>query len=298
MKRLIRIGTRESKLALAQSQWVAGEIMKKFPDYEIDLVKFNTQGDLIMDQRLDDKGGKGLFVKELEYALLDGRIDLAVHSMKDMPAELPDGLMIAAISKREDPRDVLISRDGRKLEELDMNAVIGTSSVRREVLIRQMRPGISTRILRGNVPTRIGKLENGEYDAIILAMAGLKRLGLENRCTQCFDVNRFIPAVGQGALGIETRKDADTDYLLRSVHDRETALAVTAEREYMKSLNGSCNTPLGAYASISNGRITMHGFLAADDMSNAFTEHIAGPAEEALMLGRKLAEKIKNRMTE
>jgi hydroxymethylbilane synthase len=296
MKRRIRIGTRESSLALVQSQLVAGEILKKYPDWEMELVKFKTQGDRLLDGRLDDKGGKGLFVRELENALLDGKIDLAVHSMKDMPAELPEGLAIAAISRREDPRDVLLSRDGRKLEELDTHAVIGTSSLRREALVRQMKPGAETRLLRGNVPTRIAKLESGEYDAIILAMAGLKRLGLEDKCTQCFAVERFVPAAGQGALAIEARAEDDAGYLLRSVHDPETALAVAAEREYMKSLNGGCNTPLGAYAAIAGGKMTLYGFLAAEDLSKSFTEYVEGPAEDALLLGRKLADTMKNRM--
>lgn len=296
MKRTIRIGTRESRLAIVQSQWVADEIKKKHPLYEFEMITFKTRGDVLLDQKLDKIGGKGLFTRELENALLDHSIDIAVHSMKDMPARLPEGLEIAAVSRREDPRDVLISRDGRTLGELPGDAVVGTSSVRRELQLLQLRPDVITKTLRGNVPTRINKLENGEYDAIVLAMAGLKRLGLEGRCTQCFTIVQMVPAVGQGALGIETRKGEDTAYLMESVHDEEAALAVAAEREYMARLNGNCSTPLGAHAVIRSGRMNLYGFLASEDKSAAFKESVGGAAENAVLLGRKLADMMAERL--
>lgn len=260
------------------------------------MVTFKTRGDMILDQKLDKIGGKGLFTRELEIALLEHSIDIAVHSMKDMPAQLPEGLMIAAVSKREDPRDVLITRNGKTFGELAEGAVVGTSSLRRELQLLQLRPDIITKTLRGNVPTRINKLENGEYDAIVLAMAGLKRLGLEARSTQCFTVEQMIPAVGQGALGVETRKGEDTAYLLDSVHDDETALAVAAERVYMSRLNGNCSTPMGAHAVIEGGRMTLYGFYAAEDKSMAFRDTVEGAPEDAALLGKKLADRMADRL--
>lgn len=295
MKRLIRVGTRESKLAIVQSTWVINEIKKKFPDYEFELLGFKTQGDLMLDEKLDKIGGKGLFIKELENALLNHSIDIAVHSMKDMPAELPEDLTIAAVSKREDPRDVLISSDGKTLDQLGDNAVIGTSSVRREVQIQQLKPGLVMKTLRGNVPTRISKLENKEYDAIILAMAGLKRLGLENKCVQCFDVDQMIPAAGQGILGVETRMGEDVEYLLESIHDEEAFLAISAERAYMLKLNGSCSTPIAAHAVIEGDRMKVYGFLALEDKTEAFREWIEGSKYDAVLLGEKLADSILKR---
>ena len=271
---------------------MANEIGKKFPDYEFELVGFKTQGDLLLDEKLDKIGGKGLFIKELENALLNHAVDMAVHSMKDMPAELAEGLTIAAVSKREDPRDALISLNGKTLEQLDNGAVVGTSSVRREVQIRLLRPDLFMKTLRGNVPTRINKLENGEYDAIILAMAGLKRLGLENKRVQCFGIDQMIPAVGQGALGIETRQGEDVEYLLESVHDEEAFLAVSAERAYLLKLNGNCSTPVAAHAVINGDRMKVYGFLASEDKTEACRDWIEGCKYDGVSLGEKLAENI------
>jgi hydroxymethylbilane synthase len=292
MKRLIRVGTRESKLAIVQSNWVVNEIRKKFPEYEFELIGFKTQGDLLLDEKLDKIGGKGLFIKELENALLNHSIDMAVHSMKDMPAELPEGLTIAAVSKREDPRDALISWDGKTLDQLEKNAVVGTSSVRREMQIRLLRPDLVMKTLRGNVPTRISKLENRDYDAIILAMAGLKRLGLENKCVQCFDLDQMIPAAGQGILGVETRMGEDSGYLLESIHDEEAFLAVSAERAYLLRLNGNCSTPVAAHAVITGDRMKVYGFLASGDKAESSRDWIEGDKYDALSLGEKLAESI------
>ena len=199
---------------MVQTQWVVNQIKKKHQHLDFEIVGIKTKGDIILDKMLDKIGGKGLFIKELENALLEKKIDMAVHSMKDMPAEIPAGLKIAAVSYREDPRDVLVTVDGRTLEDLDAGAVIGTSSVRREVQLKKIRPDLKFKVLRGNVLTRLVKLANREYDAIILAAAGLKRLGLAEMCVQYFNVEELIPAVGQGILGIETRDDGELDYLL------------------------------------------------------------------------------------
>lgn len=292
MKRVIRVGTRDSKLAIVQTEWVINEIKNKFPHFEFELVKIKTTGDIILDQRLDKIGGKGLFIKELENALIDKTIDMAVHSMKDMPAELPEELTIAAISKREDPRDALITADGRKLDQLKSDAVVGTSSLRREVQILQRNPGLSVKTLRGNVLTRINKLINNEFDAILLAMAGLKRLGLEDKCVECFNVQDMIPAVGQGALGIETRRGDDIDYLIESIHDEESHLSVSAERAYMLKLNGSCSTPIAAHAVIEGDRMKINGMLALDDKSEVYRAYIEGSKHDAVILGVRLADMI------
>lgn len=292
MKKVIRVGTRESKLAVVQTEWVINEIKKKFPQLEFELVMIKTSGDVILDQRLDKIGGKGLFIKELENALINKTIDMAVHSMKDMPAELPDELTIAAVSMREDPRDALITSDGRKLEDLKPGSVIGTSSLRREVQILQRNPGLQVKTLRGNVLTRINKLVNNEYDAILLAVAGLKRLGLEDKCTEYFNVQDMIPAVGQGALGVETRKDYEIDFLLESVHDEETSMCVSAERAYMLKLNGSCSTPIAAHAVMEGDKMKVYGMLAPDDMSNVYRAYVEGNKQDAEALGKQLADMI------
>jgi len=296
MKRLIRIGSRESALAIAQSSWVADEIRKKFPDYGFEVVGFKTQGDMLLDQRLDKIGGKGLFTRELENALLNGSIDIAVHSMKDMPARLPDGLTIAAVPKREDARDALITKDGKTLEQLGNNAIIGTSSLRREAQMRELRPDLRFKTLRGNVPTRISRLDNGEYDAVILAMAGLKRLGLASWRVRSFGVEEMIPAAGQGALGIEARKDDDTAYLIESVHDMDAFLAVSAERAFMLKLNGSCSTPVAAHAVIAGQEMRIYGFLAREDNMKYCRDCIEGNKHEAELLGELLADRIKSKL--
>ncbi|MDF2523143.1 MAG: hemC [Clostridiales bacterium] len=292
MKKVIRVGTRDSKLAVVQTEWVVNEIKKKFPELEFELVKIKTSGDIILDQRLDKIGGKGLFIKELENALINKSIDMAVHSMKDMPAEIPEELTIAAVSMREDPRDALITADGRMLKDLKPDSVIGTSSLRREVQILQKNPELRIKTLRGNVLTRINKLIDNEFDAILLAAAGLKRLGLEDKCAEYFDIQDMIPAVGQGALGIETRKEDDIDYLLESVHNEESYLAVSAERAYMLKLNGSCSTPIAAHAVIEGEYMKVYGMLALDDKSEVYRAYIEGNKRDAVILGEKLAEMI------
>lgn len=295
MGKVVRVGTRESKLALVQSEWVISEIKKKYPELEFELVPIKTKGDIILDKRLDKLGGKGLFIKELENALINKTIDMAVHSMKDMPSELPKELIIAAVSKREDPRDVLVTSDGRTLDDLPPNAVIGTSSVRREVQILNKKPGFTIKTLRGNVLTRVSKLTNCEYDALILAKAGLKRLGLEDKCAQCFEIDDMIPAVGQGALAVEARADEDIEYLIKSIHDEETAMCVSSERAYMKKLNGSCSTPIAAHAVITGNTMRIYGMYAEEKSFDVIRESIEGKKNDAVCLGEKLADIILER---
>jgi hydroxymethylbilane synthase len=292
MKRKIRVGSRESKLAMVQSQWVVNEIKKKHPDIEFEIVGIKTKGDIILDKTLDKIGGKGLFIKELENALLEKDIDIAVHSMKDMPAEIPSGLKIAAVSVREDPRDVLVTADGRTLEEIGSGSVIGTSSVRREVQLRSIRPDLEFKFLRGNVLTRLNKLVNKEYDAIMLAAAGLKRLGLMDKCIQYFNVEDIIPAVGQGILGIETREDDDIDYLLDSIHCEESALRIQAERAYMIKLNGGCSVPIAAHAVIEGDSMRVYGMFATEDKLSVYRACVEGNKKEAESLGLRLADMI------
>lgn len=296
MKRKIRVGSRESKLALVQSEWVVDEIRKKHPELEFEIVPIKTKGDVLLDTRLDKIGGKGLFIKELEIALLAQSIDIAVHSMKDMPAEIPEGLAISAVSRREDPRDVLVTADGRFFEELVEDAVIGTSSVRREVQLLEKRSDLRFKTLRGNVLTRLNKLLNREYDAIVLAAAGLKRLGLEDRCIQYFDVAEMVPAVGQGILGVETRKNDDISYLLDSVHCEEAAMQLSAERTFMVKLNGGCSVPIAAHAVIEGEKMKVYGLLAPEDKAAVFRATVEGNKHEAAMLGERLADGILEQM--
>lgn len=295
MKKIIKVGTRESDLAIAQSKWVIAAVQKKYPYLEFELVPMKTSGDRMLDRRLDDSGGKRLFIKELETALINKSIDIAVHSMKDMPVDLPEELIVAAVSQREDPREALVTADGRTLEQLAANAIMGTSSMRREVQILQKKPGLQVKNLRGNVLTRLNKLLDNEYDAILLAMAGLKRLGLENKCVQCFEVTDIIPAVGQGALGIEIRKGEEAAFLLESVHDANAALAISAERAYLVKLNGSCGIPIGAHATIAGDMMTIHGMLAPEDKSVVYRTSVTGSKHDATLLGEILAERILER---
>ena len=292
MRKKIKVGTRGSALAIAQTQLVLGTILQKFPRLEFELVQITTSGDLILDRTLDKVGGKGLFVKEIEHALDTGAIDLAVHSMKDIPAQVGAGLTIAAVSKREDPRDVLIAAPGMKLAELPGGAVIGTSSIRRETQLLEKRPDFKVAMLRGNVVTRIDKFLQRQYDGIVLAAAGLKRLGLADKVSQFFEVDEMIPAVCQGILAIQTRAADDNGYLLESVHCEEAALCAGAERAYMIRLNGGCVTPIAAHAVIDGARMTVRGMLADDKKGRIFRATVSGNKGEAAMLGDQLADLI------
>ena len=286
------VGSRRSQLALTQTKWVLSQL-KHLNEDELDftLHEMVTKGDQILDVTLSKVGGKGLFVKEIEQALLDGKIDFAVHSMKDMPAELPKGLMIGCIPEREDHRDVLISKGHIPLDELDPGAVIGTSSLRRSAQILARRPDLTIKWIRGNIDTRLKKLESEEYDAIILAAAGLARMGWSKEVvTQYLDPDICIPAVGQGALAIECRED-DEELLriLKPLHSEKTAKAVIAEREFLQKMEGGCQVPIGGYASIKdNGTISMMAIVAAPDGEIIYKEIVEG--SDPIQVGKEAAE--------
>ena len=271
----LRIGTRGSKLALVQANMVADLLRGAGAATEIVVLK--TTGDRILDRPLADAGGKGLFVKELEDALLNDTIDLAVHSMKDVPVDLPSGLAIAAVLRREDPRDVFVSNRAKTLADLPHGAILGTSSVRREAQVRRVRPDLKCVLLRGNVDTRLRKLDEGEMDAMLLALAGLKRLGLEHRATQVLD--DFLPALSQGAIGIEIR-DSDTRAreIVTQLNDKDTEIALDCERAFQRALGGSCRSPMAGLAIVSGGRLHFRGEVLAPDGS----EYVQSEIEIAL----------------
>lgn len=292
--RILRIGTRGSLLALTQSEWVKAELERQWPGCRIELKIIKTTGDKILDVPLAKVGGKGLFVKELEDALLDGSVDLAVHSMKDVPAVLPDGLEIGAIPAREDARDVLISRDGLDLSELPEGATVGTSSLRRAAQIRHLRPDLAIENLRGNLDTRLRKVHEGRYDAIILAAAGIHRMGWRERITSYLEAARFLPAIGQGALGIEIRTaDKAVLNLLTPLHDTDTAVAVQAERSLLKELEGGCQVPIAGFARVVDGlQVELSGLVAAIDGKTIYRRTRSAPCGEAQALGRGLAREL------
>jgi hydroxymethylbilane synthase len=292
MRKIVRVGTRKSELAITQTNWVIDRIKESFPELCFELVGITTKGDMILDRSLDKIGGKGLFINELENALLNNTIDIAVHSMKDMPAELPDKLVIGAIPKREDPRDVLVSLGGRTLKDLNEGAIVGTGSVRREVQILELRPDLRIKPIRGNVPTRLNKLIEKQFDAIVLAIAGLKRLGLEEKAIEPFSYDELVPAVGQGALGIEVRKGDELLNIIKTINDTDTELCVNAERAFLKRLNGSCSTPLGAYAHICGDDMKIYGMLAENDKTKVRKAIVDGKKENFEELGIRLADML------
>lgn len=293
MKNSIVIGTRGSKLALWQAEHIAGLIRERYPAIEVTLKKIVTTGDRILDVPLAKIGGKGLFTKELENAMLSGEIDLAVHSLKDMPTELPEGLVLAAITTRADACDAFVSLRYASLDELPQGATIGTSSLRRRAQLLKYRPDLKTVDLRGNLDTRIKKLENQEMDAIILASAGLKRLGLEKYITQLLPAAICLPAVGQGALAIETRMDdPEVLSLLAFLNDRETIAAVTAERAYLREVEGGCQVPVGVYGTLSGDRLLLEATILRIDGTSEVRAQIAGNCSEAEELGVKLAQQM------
>ena len=293
MQKLVKIGTRASLLAMAQSNWVKESIEKQYSDVTVELVKIVTKGDKILDVPLAKVGGKGLFVKEIEEALLRKEVDIAVHSMKDVPSELPDELHLGIITKREDPRDAFVENHYLCVEDLHKGAKIGTSSLRRKSQLAALKHDFVIEDLRGNLDTRLRKLDEGMYDAIILAAAGLNRLGLSDRITSCFAPNIMLPAVGQGAVGIELRRE-DEELLkgLSFLDDRDTSIAVTAERGFLKRLEGGCQVPIGAFAEIENDRVTLTGLVAEVDGSKVIKESVSGSMTDAESLGRNLAEEI------
>ncbi|HEY4113114.1 MAG TPA: hydroxymethylbilane synthase [Rhizomicrobium sp.] len=296
----LRIGTRGSALALAQANMVRDALAARGLVCEI--VPLKTTGDRITDRPLADIGGKGLFTKELEEALLSGRIDLAVHSMKDVPVDLPAGLKIAAILPREDARDVFISRKARTLAELPKDARVGTSSVRRQAQVLRARPDVEIVSLRGNVDTRLRKLQAGDYDAIILALAGLKRLGLEDRTTTIFSLEEWLPALSQGAVGIEIRSDdRRTNEAVAPLNDLPTEIALACERAFQSALDGSCRSPIGGHATFGSGVLHFRGEVIAPDGSGfadaSFEQKLGGnPLREAEALGRETGLALKPRV--
>lgn len=299
MSKLIRIATRQSPLALWQAEHVADRLRAAHPGLEVELVKMVTRGDKLLDAPLAKVGGKGLFVKELEQGMFDGIADLAVHSMKDVPAELPDGLHLAAILEREDPRDAFVSNRHAAFADLPPNARIGTSSLRRQCQLKLRLPGCETLNLRGNVGTRLDKLESENYDAIILAAAGLIRLGLAHRITEYLAPEASLPAVGQGAIGIECRRDDDrVNQLLSVLHHVPTATCVTAERAFNERLNGGCQVPIAGHAELTGDRLRLRGLVAMPDGAEAVWGEVEGHAREARALGVTLADDLLSRGAE
>ena len=310
MNRKVKIGTRGSRLALAQAGRVAEQLQARWPGLVVTLEAIKTTGDKILDVPLAKVGGKGLFVKEIEEALLEGRIDLAVHSLKDLPAQLPQGLTIGATPIREDPRDVLISKDGKTFSELPPRARIGTSSLRRKVQLLHARPDLEILPLRGNLDTRIRKLETEDLHAIVVAAAGVKRLGVTARITEYLPEEISIPAIGQGALAVEVREDdEETLKLVKALDHWETRQATSAERAFLQRLFGSCQVPIAAYAKIepaasvrlsahaegsgeSNGRLIVSGMVADLDGKRLVRETIEGDPDSPEALGTALAEKL------
>ena len=295
---LLRIGTRGSPLALAQANMVRARLAAAHgvDEERITLTVIRTTGDVIQDRTLADAGGKGLFTKEIEEALLAGSIDLAVHSAKDMPTVLPDGLTITAVLPREDARDVFISRVAKTLQELRAGAVVGTASLRRQAIVKRLRPDLAVVPIRGNVDTRLRKLDDGVVDATLLALAGLQRLGLTHALTSIFSVEEFLPAVGQGIVAIETRaNDSATRTLLDAIDHAETGTALMAERAFLAVLDGSCRTPIAGHAVIAQGRLRLRGLIAKPDGSESFECTREGPVGDAVALGHDAGAELKRR---
>lgn len=294
----IRIGTRGSKLALWQANAVRDALVAahRMEPEAIEIVPIRTSGDRIRDRALAEVGGKGLFTKEIEEALLSGAVDIAVHSAKDMETFLPESLAIAAVLPREDVRDALISREGAALDALPVGARVGTASLRREALLKRMRPDLEIALLRGNVPTRLERVERGEFDATLLAVAGLKRLGLEDHVTALLPLETFPPACGQGAIAIECRADdARMRELLAAIDDAPTAHAIRCERAFLAALDGSCRTPIAGYARAAGEMISFRGIILAADGSAAYEAEGSGPAADAAAIGRAAGEDIRRR---
>jgi hydroxymethylbilane synthase len=295
----IRIGTRKSQLALWQANHIA-DLIKKYWNVEVEIVKITTSGDKILDVPLAKIGGKGLFVKEIEEAMLKGEVDIAVHSLKDVPTQLPEGLGIVAITKREDPRDAFLSTKYKSLYQLPVGSIVGTSSLRRKSQIMRLRPDLNIKDLRGNVDTRIKKLEEGHYDAIILAYAGLKRLNLDAKVSNIFSPEEMIPAVCQGFLGIEARIDDDkVRKILEPINDKESFIRATAERTFLKTLEGGCQVPLGSYCEITDDEIKISGFIADLEGKRFIKETLKEKLkDDTLQQANELGERLANILIE
>jgi len=292
----LRIATRKSPLALWQANHVRDALLARHPDLTVELLTMTTQGDKILDTPLAKVGGKGLFVKELEVGMLEGRADLAVHSMKDVPVEFPEGLGLAAVLVREDPRDALLSNMFSSLDALPQGARVGTSSLRRQCQLRAHRPDLEVLDLRGNVNTRLKKLDDGVYDAILLAAAGVKRMGWEARITELLTPEQSLPAIGQGAIGIEIRSnDVRVRTLVEELNDPQTAIRVAAERALNEGLQGGCQVPIGGFAEIHEGVIRLRGLVGRPDGRELVQGEISGQPDNAAQLGRTLADDLLSR---
>ncbi|WGE74654.1 hydroxymethylbilane synthase [Actinobacillus equuli] len=293
MKDILRIATRQSPLALWQANFVKDELEKRFPELSVELVTMVTKGDIILDTPLAKIGGKGLFVKELELALLENRADIAVHSMKDVPMTFPEGLGLAVICEREDPRDAFVSNKYQNLDELPAGAVVGTSDLRRQCQLMAKYPHLEVKSLRGNVGTRLSKLDNGEYDAIILASAGLIRLGMPERIRSFIAVEQSLPAAGQGAVGIETRvNDERVLNYLASLNHHPTACCVMAERAMNTRLQGGCQVPIGGFATLNGNELTLNALVGALDGSSIIRASGVADIANAEQLGISVAEQL------
>ncbi len=292
-EKIIRIATRKSPLALWQAEHVAARLEQAFPEVTAELVKMVTRGDKMLDAPLAKVGGKGLFVKELEQGMLNGTADIAVHSMKDVPVEFPEGLHLAVILEREDPTDAFVSNHYASLDKLPANARIGTCSLRRQCQIKQRFPDAEILNLRGNVNTRLAKLDAGDFDAIILASAGLKRLGMAGRITESLDPSVSLPAIGQGAIGIECRSDDDEiNHYLMALHDEETTLRLRAERAMNARLNGGCQVPIAGYAELKDGKLIMRGLVGSPDGRELYRSEASGEPSQAEEIGCQIAEDL------
>lgn len=296
LDKIFRIATRQSPLALWQAEYVQQRLMVAHPGLRVELVPMVTKGDVILDTPLAKVGGKGLFVKELELAMLENRADLAVHSMKDVPVDFPEGLGLVTICEREDPRDAFVSNHYDSVDALPPGAIVGTSSLRRQCQLSARRPDLVIRSLRGNVGTRLAKLDAGDYDAIILAVAGLKRLGLEDRIRLALPAEISLPAVGQGAVGIECRlDDQQLITLLQALNDDDTASCVTAERAMNTRLEGGCQVPIGSFAVLEEDQLWLRGLVGSPDGSTLVSGERRGPREQAEQMGISLAEELLDR---
>lgn len=289
MKKIVKVGSRQSQLALVQTELVISQLKEHFPQWDFELITVKTTGDKFLNSNMYELG-KGAFVKEIEEALLSGAIDMAVHSLKDVPHELPEGLAISAITRREDPRDVFISADDRRFFELDAGAKIGTSSMRRMCELNKLRQDIECVPIRGNINTRIKKIKTCGLDGIVLAAAGVKRLGMENLITDYFSPDEIVPAVGQGALAVETRADDEMSLFAKYINDDDTTCTTRAERAFMKVVGGSCKQPMGAYAEISDDALKLIGMIERDKIVKR--GKLEGRRSEAEQIGIRLAEEL------
>jgi hydroxymethylbilane synthase len=293
MKQKIRIGTRGSQLALYQAEKVKSTLLAVYPDMTVEIEIIKTKGDKILDVALSKIGDKGLFTKEIENALLDKSVDIAVHSLKDLPTTLPEGLKLGAVLERGEFRDALVSRNGKKLADLKAGDVVATSSLRRQAGLLQVSPEITLKDIRGNVNTRLQRMEEGYCDAMIMAAAGLQRLGLDRYITEIIEPNQITPAVSQGIIAIEIREnDPETEAVLAKMNHSDTLLSAIAERAFLAHLQGGCQVPVGCYSSRNGSEMELHGFVASVDGKRSIKQSIKGEAEDARMLGIALANSM------